>query len=113
MRRAPNLPSQLEIGWVLRMQAALVMQPRFLKKVYRSSSFPGSLSPWIPSLRKTMTKEDRSYLCSDGIVIHYICPKTKKMKVPFDIIYSEWNVVCVNISRITFWTFGSHHALLS
>lgn len=37
--------------------------------------------PWIPELKKTMTREQREKLSSEGIAIKYQCPKTGKDKV--------------------------------
>ena len=42
---------------------------------------PAVLSPWIPKLRKTLTKKARMKLSSEGVAIRYWCPRSGKWRV--------------------------------
>ena len=48
----------------------------------RSLTLIHALSPWTPSLKKTMTRKEKARLCSDGIVVKYMSGATGETKVP-------------------------------
>lgn len=50
--------------------------------VSRSFTRVNLLSPWLLGLKKTMTRDQRTELCSDGIVVKTVDLETGEVKVP-------------------------------